>query len=111
MAGGCCSEDFHLLLRIARHERVLIIFQIAMYGAAVRCKALSSICRLAVLHQCIRPLDSNACGAFDAAEQVVAEQRLGIAFRCMMAGDGRRFVHDYWRRQSRANSSLPGNPC
>jgi hypothetical protein len=35
------------------------------------------------LHQCIRPLDSNACGAFDAAEQVVAEQRLGITFRCM----------------------------
>src|SRR5690348_1317639 len=33
-----------------------------MYGAAVRCKRLSSVCRLAVLHQCIRPL-VGACGA------------------------------------------------
>jgi hypothetical protein len=31
------------------------ILQTAMYGAAVRCKRVSSICRVAVLHQCIRP--------------------------------------------------------
>jgi len=33
-----------------------------MYGAAARCKRLSSVCRFAVLHQCIRPL-VGACGA------------------------------------------------
>src|SRR5215471_21036754 len=32
-----------------------------MYGAAVRCKGLSSSCRLAVLHQCIRPLIGACC--------------------------------------------------
>src|SRR5215831_4366659 len=32
-----------------------------MYGAAVRCKRVSSICRLAVLHQCIRPLIGACC--------------------------------------------------
>jgi hypothetical protein len=33
-----------------------------MYGAAVRCKRPSSVCRFAVLHQCIRSL-VRACGA------------------------------------------------
>jgi len=32
-----------------------------MYGAAVRCKRLRAICRLAVLHQCIRPLVGACC--------------------------------------------------
>ena len=36
-------------------------FETAMYGAAVRCKRLSSICRLAVLHQCIRPRIGACC--------------------------------------------------
>ena len=32
-----------------------------MYGPAVRCKRISSICRRWVLHQCIRPLVGAAC--------------------------------------------------
>ena len=32
-----------------------------MYGAAVRCKRFSSICRLWILHQCIRPQIGAVC--------------------------------------------------
>jgi hypothetical protein len=34
-------------------QRIRVVTR--MYGAAVRCKRFSSICRLWVLHQCIRP--------------------------------------------------------
>ena len=51
-------------IRLQRHlprEPLMVVFQTAMYGAAVRCKRVSSICRLAVLHQCIRPLIGACC--------------------------------------------------